>query len=673
MKKIIIALTIILTTGFQITVAMDFKQSTDSLLEILERNPKDDTLLNELIDHLNQSIFNDPELACKQIGKTLILAREMEGHEQTARLFLLSGISYDLRGLYDSAFIMYDMGLSIAEERAFDGLRGEIYNNYSITLSVLGRLEESIEYTLKAKDIFEASGDSAQLAKIYNNLGSRYSEIRFIDLALEYYLKASSINERREDHRRLAYNYGNIGLIYQGLGQNEKALDFFYRSLNLLDTVQNRYDYSIAMHNLALAYIGTTDYETALKYEERALMLAREVNDELGIVSVLNGMAQIHSSTGQPLKALGFYDQSEPIARRLGARSYLMNIYEARGKIYAELNDYRKAFEFNQKFLAIKDSVMTVERDKAVEMLKDFESERKQQEIQLLTKDTEIQKLSIRRQKIIRNSFAIVGFLILLLAIGIFSRYRYVRRTRNELAEKNKVINYEKSRSDNLLLNILPAETAEELKNTGTSEARHFEMATVMFTDFKGFTKMAEVLSAKDLVNEIDHCFKAFDEIIARYNVEKIKTIGDSYMCAGGLPVPNDTNPVDVVMAALEIQQFMVDLMAQKKKENKPYFELRIGIHTGPLIAGIVGIRKFQYDIWGDTVNIASRMESSGEEGKINISQMTYEKLSGRFKCVYRGKIEAKYKGAIDMYFVEGLQSDILTVHEPQTSSQIQT
>jgi class 3 adenylate cyclase len=155
--------------------------------------------------------------------------------------------------------------------------------------------------------------------------------------------------------------------------------------------------------------------------------------------------------------------------------------------------------------------------------------------------------------------------------------------------------------------------------------------------------------------------------------LRKSKPLAILICVPGGFRFPNETNPVDVVMAALDIQQFMENLKAQKKKENKPYFELRIGIHTGPLVAGIVGIRKFQYDIWGDTVNIASRMESSGEEGKINISQMTYEKLIGRFKCIYRGKIEAKYKGAIDMYFVEGVQSDILTAHEPQTSSQIQT
>lgn len=627
---------------------------TDSLLQTLKNKPADTAVFSEIYSRISGQMFNDPETAHILSQKALSLAYSSNDAYNIARFNMLAGVCYDLKGMYDSAFIMYDRGLEVAEEHNFRGITGELLNNYSITLSVLGRLEESIRFTLKAKDIFEETGDSAQLAKIYNNLGSRYSEIRFTDQALEYYMKASQINERRKDLRRLAYNYGNIGLIYQELDQHDEALEFFYKSLNLLDTVQNRYDYSIAMNNLALAHLETADYKVALKYEQRALALAREVNDELGIMSALNGMARIYNGLGQPLKALEFYDQSEPIAQRLGTRSYLMNIYEDRAKIYADLNNFRKAFEFNQKFLSIKDSVMTIERDKAIEALKRFEDERQQQEIQLLTKDAEIQKLSIKRQKIIRNSVGIVGVLILLLAIGLYSRFRYVRKTRNELAEMNKIINYEKGRSDDLLLNILPAEIAEELKNTGSSEARHFELATVMFTDFKGFTKMTEVISAQELVNEIDHCFKAFDQIISKYNVEKIKTIGDAYMCAGGLPVPNLTNPVDVVLAALEIQHFMENLKLQKLKENKPYFELRLGIHTGAVIAGVIGTKKPQYDIWGDTVNIASRMESSGEVGRVNISQTTYEKVKDKFRCAYRGKIEAKNKGAIDMYYVEG-------------------
>jgi class 3 adenylate cyclase len=156
-------------------------------------------------------------------------------------------------------------------------------------------------------------------------------------------------------------------------------------------------------------------------------------------------------------------------------------------------------------------------------------------------------------------------------------------------------------------------------------------------------------------VKEINACYSAFDRIISRHNIEKIKTMGDAYMCAGGLPVNNETHPADVVLAAMEMQTFMADHMAERKRLGLPFFEIRFGIHTGPVVAGIVGIKKFAYDIWGDTVNTASRMESSGETGRINISGATYELVKDRFRCTYRGKIPAKNKGEIDMYFVEGV------------------
>jgi len=213
--------------------------------------------------------------------------------------------------------------------------------------------------------------------------------------------------------------------------------------------------------------------------------------------------------------------------------------------------------------------------------------------------------------------------------------------------------NFFQARSEALLLNILPRQIAEELKTKGSVEAKQFNSVTVMFTDFKNFTKISEALSPSELVSEIDYCFKAFDNIINRYNIEKIKTIGDSYMCAGGLPLANATHATDILSAAMEIQKFVEQHSCQKMDEHQEQFEIRIGVHTGPVVAGIVGVKKFAYDIWGDTVNIASRMESSGEAGKINISGSTYELVKEKFNCVHRGKIQAKNKGMIDMYFVE--------------------
>ena len=214
----------------------------------------------------------------------------------------------------------------------------------------------------------------------------------------------------------------------------------------------------------------------------------------------------------------------------------------------------------------------------------------------------------------------------------------------------------EKEKSDKLLLNILPLDIARELKEKGAVQSKKYESVSVLFTDFKGFSIIAEEMEADELVSEIDYCFKEFDQIIEKYPIEKIKTIGDSYMAVGGLPVTNQTHAVDVIKAALEIRDFLEGLKKKKEAQNKPVFEIRIGIHTGNVVAGIVGLKKFAYDIWGDTVNLASRMESSSEAGRINISGTTYELVKEHFVCTYRGKIKAKNKGEVDMYFVEGVK-----------------
>jgi adenylate cyclase len=234
-----------------------------------------------------------------------------------------------------------------------------------------------------------------------------------------------------------------------------------------------------------------------------------------------------------------------------------------------------------------------------------------------------------------------------------FARERFMlegiinERTEELLRQKEKV--------DELLSNMLPKDTADQLKKTGRASTKKYSMVSILFSDIEGFTRIAEQMNPEILVDELDKFFFKFDSLVEEFNIEKIKTIGDAYMAAGGIPGRNRTNPVEVVMAAIMIMQYMKRL----KKDNEYFWDLRIGIHTGPVIAGVVGQKKLSYDIWGDSVNIASRMESSGEAGKINISGSTYEYVKDFFICEYRGKMPVKYKGNIDMYFIKGFRPEI--------------
>lgn len=254
---------------------------------------------------------------------------------------------------------------------------------------------------------------------------------------------------------------------------------------------------------------------------------------------------------------------------------------------------------------------------------------------------------------------SVVSFLALVGLVFYITHRNLLRKKRvleQKVQERTVELQEEKDKTEALLLNILPKETADELKKFNKVVPRNYDNATILFTDFKGFTHIAEKLSPEELVNEIDHLFKEFDAIIGKYRIEKIKTIGDAYMCAGGLPTKFKNNSLEVVKAALEIRDYMKQYRIEREKEGIPFFEIRIGIHTGKVVAGVVGTRKYAYDIWGDAVNLASRMESSGEPGKVNVSGDTYKLIKDKFDCHYRGKIEAKNKGEVDMYFVDGLK-----------------
>lgn len=274
---------------------------------------------------------------------------------------------------------------------------------------------------------------------------------------------------------------------------------------------------------------------------------------------------------------------------------------------------------------------------------------------QLLQANIENEKDNVFRQYFI----IIVAIIVITLLIFIIYRsYKYTRKTNKYLNQQNDIIASEKEKSDKLLLNILPKDIAEELKESGFSIVKHYDLVSVLFADFAGFSKIVEEISFELLVAELDMYFKKFDKVVEKYHLEKIKTIGDAYMCAGGLPITNPNNPILTVLAGLHIQRIIESKNVYKILNNISLWELRVGIHTGPVIAGVVGEKKFAYDIWGDTVNIASRMESAGDISKVNISGTTFDLIKDYFDCTYRGKIPVKSKGEIDMYYVEKIKSE---------------
>jgi adenylate cyclase len=386
-----------------------------------------------------------------------------------------------------------------------------------------------------------------------------------------------------------------------------------------------------------------------LDYFQRSLKKNQEIGNNKAIALTTVEVGNAYLVLGEYAKATEFCKEALSMSEGMGTLSLNKACYNCLYKTYKAMGKGNEALVYIEKIQEVDDSLNTQETIKKLQQMEFakqvFADSIAQAETDRLVLESHQEEVRQGEQN--RNIAIAAGLFFLLLSGGWYGRWRHVRKSK-------AIVEKEKDRSNNLLLNILPADIAEELKIYGKAEARDFDLVSILFTDFKGFTEQSAKMSAANLVGEINVCFEAFDGIMAKYGVEKIKTIGDAYMAAGGLPIPSDDSIKNTVLAALEMQDFISMRKKESDASGKPAFEMRVGIHTGPVVAGIVGVKKFQYDIWGDTVNTASRMESSGEVDKVNISQATYELLKddADFTFESRGKIEAKGKGEIEMFFV---------------------
>ena len=495
--------------------------------------------------------------------------------------------------------------------------------------------------------------DSVGMAESYYAMGRLRAELMEYQRALEYYDQALAIARRRNQTRQMADILNVIGRAWRKQEIYDKALAAHEESLTFYQELEDEVGISDYYNNVGSIHRRQANYEEALRHFFIALDIQVQLGDQEGLADGYNDIGTTLCQQGEYDRAISFLKQGLEIARKTGLKDDIRYAYASLYATYDSMGQYDQALHYYRLQVEMKDSLLNEEKQKQLTQLRlDFQSSQQAREIEILKKEREIRSQRNRQIRII-----IIAILVIFLGITGFMiwRSRIQTQLNRKLATKNRTIELERKHSEELLHNILPISVADELKGSINNKvkARSYEEVTVMFTDFRNFSKIAEQMTPRELVDELHECFTHFDEIIARYGLEKIKTIGDAYMCAGGLPEPTPTHAEDVIRASLEIQAWMEIHKKRRMGQGLPHFEARLGIHTGPVVAGVVGSTKFAYDIWGDTVNTASRVESSGEVGRVNISYDTYLRVRHLFICQHRGKVKAKGKGEIDMYFVE--------------------
>ena len=620
MYKKVLALFILLSFSNYSVKAQVFTKNIDSLENAYNsRNYSKSEELKILLEL--SSRLKNPQKILKYSNKLIEVAKAQDSTHYFFDAYLQKGNSYRYTGDFTKALEVFFLAaktsknLKKRENLALVNVTiGDVY-------SEMGNHDSSISYHNKGikelrailidtlykktsldKNVFDIDLKykiEDYLATALLNSGDEYFNAGKYDKAMSNFFESSAIFKRIGSKLGSAYNIGNIGMVYAKQNKPNLAQANINEAIKILEREKDYYPISVYLNYISDIYMDKGKPELALNYSKRSLELAKKYNLKDEISQANYKLSEINEKIGKPEKSL----------------FHLKN------------------------YLKYKDSINNKELlQKQASLQTEFEVSKKQIELDL-------EKQKRKNEKIIMYAFLGGLILALLLAFGLFRRNRYISKIK-------LIIDQEKEKSDDLLLNILPEETAKELKEKGKVSAKKYESVTVLFTDFVSFTKISESYPPEKIVESVDMYFSEFDKIIEKYNLEKIKTIGDAYMCAGGLPVPTSNHAELIAKAAIEILDF-VSKVKQVHKVNDIRFDIRIGIHSGPVVAGVVGKNKFSYDIWGNTVNLASRIESASESGKINVSESSYTLLKDNYAFESRGEIKIKNKNPINMYFLK--------------------
>ena len=613
-------------------------------------------------------VLNDPVPGLKKMGELKLRALEFEEALEVLNradalllqvpndnlhvsVLRLKGKSQEKLGLLEDALRTNERILKILDRNNLTEEHIAQLNNLGFLELKLGNDKKALDYFLETLERREKEGytDPENLTLLIN-IGITYQNLRMINDSKVFLQRAEKATEK-DDIATRGHLLDLISISYLSENDLYNALEYNREGLSLMDGSSPETEMELCL-TASIIHEKILEYDEALEYYKRYLT----INDSLDVQKLLTQEELMQKQV--------LIEKTEKEIQSLNARNEIKDYELEQLRLESENKDIQlknQQLDAQRKLQELKIREQDLEQERTEKELeatrareenqrlllkqKELEEADRIKELQLAEKQVEIQDLELAKRKSLNRNLSIIAILaVILTTLAIFAFVR-IRRS-------NRIIHFEKVKSDNLLLNILPKSTADELKAVGQSLPRKYDKVAVLFTDFKGFTTISENMTPELLVESLDLFFAGFDDIMKKHGLEKIKTIGDAYMCAGGIPEPIEDASMHAVRAAQEMIRFTNEINEKKKEAGQPTWGIRIGIHTGPLVAGVIGNYKFQYDIWGDTVNLAARMESSGEPGKINISESTYVDIMDQIPCTYRGEIEAKNKGKVKMYFV---------------------
>lgn len=600
-----------------------------------------DSKKRELIDSLIQkskaACGEYPDSAIKW-GTEAYVKSSLSGFQKEKALSLkYIGIAYFTKSDYISTLEKWNESLKIYETISDSNGLSNTFSNIGSVYFNQGEESKALGYFLKALNIAEKQKDTLRIVTLEVNIGTVYLNKKITyEKALYYFKRALKLSIEINDNESAGVIYGNMGELYMKNESIDSALFYLKKSLDTYDKTSSNLPYTLI--NIGTAFVKKNKLDSAIFYQSMALNAIEKLESTSDLAIVYNALGFSYIQKKDNNNAIDFFKKALMYGQLSENIYSVKESFKGLSEAYYNLNKFDLSVIFKDSLIETSKLLSNLDEQKKLgEMQFDFDINKKENELNILEIEKQLKSKEIQRSKAVRNAF-LIGVLFAFIAIIVF------------VSQKNR-LSSEKTRSDNLLLNILPKYVVDEIKMRGSSKARKHRKASILFTDFKNFTTVSESLSAQGLVGLINEYYCAFDQIIEKYELEKIKTIGDSYMCAAGLNNSDEKQHLNLVHAAVEIRNYV-----KERKNNNPVtnasFAIRIGIHTGEVISGVVGTKKFAYDIWGESVNIASRMESSGAIGEINLSKSTFEEVRHIYECEPRGKIQAKNMENMEMYFL---------------------